>query len=148
MAQNLSKGAGMRLTSWCLICCSLSAVAACTRTSEDDAPAITDPDAGITTINCEGGFSFVAPQPGLHYDTNLIVITDMDPFYASGLPGVVAVDDLNRGYEPTATPTKAQLPNGLVEMRWPMTLAPDRRYELYFMATECEGNVTFFTSSQ
>lgn len=108
-----------------------------------------DPDAAIVAINCDdASFRFVAPQPGLHYDTNLVVTADMSPYYADNLPGAYAVDDLDRYYEPTAAPTTTTLPSGLAEMRWPFALAPDRRYELHFMATECDRQVTFFTSSQ
>ena len=132
----------MRVT-WILAL--IVSLAACDRSIADDTVGV--PDAALST-NCDGSaFTFVAPRPELHYDPNLIVVADMFSFYAENVPGVEAIDDLDRGYEPTGAPTSRPLDNGLVEMRWPLTLAPGRRYTLYFWATECDQKVEFFTSS-
>ena len=123
---------------------SLVLVAACVH-AEYDHPADPPPDAHHA-INCAAGFEFTAPKAGLTYSPNLIVIAEMAPFYADGLPGVVAIDEAHKGFEPTAPPTKTTLPSNAVEMRWPFSLEPGHRYQLYFSATECSSDVTFFTN--
>src|SRR5258705_13293075 len=79
--------------------------------SEDDVP-----DAPWEVINCDDqNFFFVAPKAGLTYSPNLIVIADMNPFYADHLPGIVAVAENDSWAEPIAAPARTTTDSFLVE---------------------------------
>ena len=126
-----------------LIAC-LGLLAACTPIEKDRTHPIDDPDANWT--DCAAGFAWLAPKSGLTYSPDVTVTIQLGEWYADRYPGVVAIDEANKGFEPTAPPTRTPAGNSSVEMRWPFSLEHGHRYTLYFSATECDNTLDFFTN--
>ena len=113
----------------------------------------TEPDRGLpdaSAINCHLGYDVTAPQPGLHYATNLDVIADMGAYYADSQPGPGAAiaDSVGNHFDPLTSPVRTALNDGRVEFRWQFQLSPNTTYELYTWSFECDRYVDFFTTSQ